>query len=105
MLRKGGGFGCIPESANEQNGKRMAARDYIELTLLLLTALYFYRRGFRKGVAKTRKIWRAILEKSASVDSLPPLKPETAPQLPRALVRGPQAFFANSAIHGSFGKN
>ena len=83
----------------------MAARDYIEFSLLLLTALYFYRRGFRKGACQTRKIWRALLEKSAPVESIPPVQPQIIPQPPRVLVRGTQAFFADSSIQGGFGKN
>jgi hypothetical protein len=87
-------------------GKRMAARDFIEISLFLVIAILCYRRGFRRGVLQTRKIWRGILEKSAQVQSLG--KPETPPatKQPQVVMRGSQAvFLESSSIQGRFGRN
>jgi hypothetical protein len=84
----------------------MAARDYIEISLFLVIAILCYRRGFRKGVLQTRKIWRGILEKSAQVQ--PIAKPEPTPQTkqPQVVMRGSQAIFLeSSSIQGKFGRN
>jgi len=84
----------------------MAAKDYIYLGLIGLSALVFYLHGVQTGVRRCRKVLTRFFEESEAMNELPPAEAETSlPGSNQVLLRGPQAFFAKTTIRGVFGRN
>jgi hypothetical protein len=84
----------------------MAAKDYIYLSLIGLSALVFYLHGLQTGVRRCRKILTRFFEYSEALNELPPVEPE-GPSLEseQVLLRGQRAFFSKTTIRGVFGRN
>ena len=84
----------------------MTAKDYIYLSLIVLSALTFYLYGVQTGVRRCRKVLIRFFEDSEAMSELPPADVEVySPEPGQVLLRGPRAFFPKTTIRGVFGRN
>ena len=83
----------------------MAAKDYIYLALIGLSALVFYFHGFQTGVRRCRKVLIRFFENSDSLQELPPVEPDTFSADSQVLTHRSGAPFPKTDIRGLFGNN
>ena len=84
----------------------MAAKDYIYLALIGLSALVFYLHGVQTGVRRCRKVLIRFFENSDVLKELPPVEPDALSAHSRQVIdRGSGAPFPKTTTRGLFGNN